>query len=83
MAGDAAPAHNNIFGRDRVWSMRRGGIHAARKTVRALVVAGSVWRLPCNVGRAFTPAEPVIMCGGVKTPPYKPGETGKFPINLA
>ena len=36
-----------------VRSMRRGGIHAARETVRALSVTGSARRVPCLVGRAF------------------------------
>ena len=63
-----------FLGRDRVRSMRRGGIHAARKTMRSFGVAGAAWRLLCLVGRAFTPAEHYkkflknYRCGGVKTP---------------
>ena len=42
---------NPFFGRDRVWSMRRGGIDAARRNGAALPVAGAVWCLSCIVGR--------------------------------
>ena len=42
------------------------------------------------VGRAISPAEAMIfqilktiLCGGVKTPPYKPGKTVIFPANRA
>ena len=48
-----------LFGCDGVWSMRRGGIDAARRNtagVGRLRFAGCVF---CLVGRAFTPAEPI------------------------
>ncbi len=41
------------FDCDGVRSMRRGGIYAARETVRALSVTGSARRVPCLVGRAI------------------------------
>ena len=41
---------------DGVGSMRRGGIHAARKTVRALSVYGGTCRLFCIVVRGLDPA---------------------------
>ena len=48
-----------LFGCVGVWSMRRGGIDAARRNtadVGRLRFAGCVF---CLVGRAFTPAEPI------------------------
>ena len=68
---------------DRVRSMRRGGIHAARKTMRSFGVAGAAWRLLCLVGREFTPAEhhkkflKNYRCGGVKTPALQGGGNGQ------
>ena len=74
---------------DRVWSMRRGGIDAARETVRALSIYGGTCRLFCIVGRAISPAAHIIKIlknhrfGGVKTPPYKPGKMSVLPGNPA
>ena len=75
-----------IFGCDRARSMRRGGIHAARQGCAPRRVYGKYGRSPWFVGRAFTPAEPIIfknfiMCGGVKTPPYKAKQTPRQPGN--
>ena len=40
-----------FFGCDGVWSMRRGGIDAARRNGALPPVAGAVWRLFCIVRR--------------------------------
>ena len=74
---------------DGVGSMRRGGIYAARKTVRALSIYGGTCRIFCIVGRAISPAAHIIKIlknhrfGGVKTPPYKPGKMSVLPGNPA
>ena len=44
---------NPFFGRDRVWSMRRGGNHAARETVVPIACSRFAWCLFCIVGRAI------------------------------
>ena len=41
---------------DAIPGVCRGGIHAARKTVRSFGVAGAAWRLLCLVGRGLDPA---------------------------
>ena len=74
---------NPFFGCDRVWSMRRGGIDAARRNGAALPVAGVAGRLPCIVGRGLGPAAPIqfskcSMCGGNGQPTGNPAR-GKRP----
>ena len=51
------------FDCDGVRSMRRGGIHAARETVRVLTGAGSPWCVSCLVGRGLDPAVGVCLMG--------------------
>ena len=60
----------------------RGGIYAARQGCAPRGGCGKIDRFPYPVGRAFTPAEPIIflificnMCGGRNRPPCKAKQT--------
>ena len=65
----------NVFLRRRVYLIRRGGIHAARQRCAPRGVCWETNRFRRFVGRAISPAAPMIflifiMCGGGKPPPY-------------
>ena len=69
---------------DAIPSVCRGGIYASRQGCSTRGGCGKHDRIRRIVGRAFTPAEPIIflifiMCGGRERPPYRARQTTSAP----